>query len=666
MKNKGFFFILLLAASLIAPVAAVRSQTTSTNTPPVRSALMATNVQAPPTGQIIIKFVDEVSQQTLSQQDLDGIMTGLSQAAGVPLAYGRPMSGEAHVLQLPASLPLAEVAEITARLSREPGVLYAEPDAIRQIDVSPAEVLDVLPNDTRYDEQWHYGYSAGTAEGINLPPAWQITSGISSTVVAVIDTGILNHSDLAGRTVPGYDFISIAAVANDGDGRDSDPSDPGDWVPIGSPLCSPARNSSWHGTHVAGTIGAASNNSQGVAGVNWFAKILPVRVLGRCGGLTSDIVDGSRWAAGLSVPGVPANANPADVINLSLGGPGSCSTTEQDAFTEIKAAGTTVIIAAGNSGLDASGFSPGNCNDVVTVAANDRGGDRASYSNFGSVVEVTAPGGETATLANGVLSTLDGGTTTPANDNAYAFYQGTSMATPHVAGVASLIIGQQPSYTPDQVLSTLQTTARAFPSGSTCNTGICGSGIVDAFAALNSLRSFDHSLYLPAILKSEPGSPPNPFTNPDFEQGPTGWIESSTNGFNLILQPAAEPGLDPILPLPSGQWAVWLGGFEDEISSIEQTVTVPVGAPYLTYRHWIASNDSCGWDFAKILVGGTEAHVYDLCAAENTSGWEKYGVNLSAYGGQSVTLRIRAETDDLPDSVSSLFIDDVSFESQAP
>ena len=281
MKNKGFFFILLLAASLIAPVAAVRSQTTSTNTPPVRSALMATNVQAPPTGQIIIKFVDEVSQQTLSQQDLDGIMTGLSQAAGVPLAYGRPMSGEAHVLQLPASLPLAEVAEITARLSREPGVLYAEPDAIRQIDVSPAEVLDVLPNDTRYDEQWHYGYSAGTAEGINLPPAWQITTGISSTVVAVIDTGILNHSDLAGRTVPGYDFISIAAVANDGDGRDSDPSDPGDWVPIGSPLCSPARNSSWHGTHVAGTIGAASNNSQGVAGVNWFAKILPVRVLAR-------------------------------------------------------------------------------------------------------------------------------------------------------------------------------------------------------------------------------------------------------------------------------------------------------------------------------------------------------------------------------------------------
>ena len=873
MKRKGLFFTLLLALGLIAPVTAVRSQTASTNTPTARSATTTINIQAPPTGQIIIKFVDEVSQQAFSQQDLNSVMADLSQAAGVPLAYGRPMSGEAHVLQLPTPLPLAEVAEISAKLSREPGVIYAEPDAIRQIDDSPAGLLDVVPNDTRYSEQWHYGYTAGTAEGINLPPAWQITTGMASTVVAVIDTGILNHADLAGKTVPGYDFITNVAVANDGNGRDSDPSDPGDWITANECfLGSPVRNSSWHGTHVAGTISAASNNSQGVAGVNWLAKILPIRVLGKCGGSTSDIVDGARWAAGLSVPSVPANANPADVLNLSLGGSGSCSTTEQNAFTEITAAGTTVITAAGNSNSDASNFSPGNCNNVITVAANDRGGDRAFYSNFGSVVEVSGPGGETTTLANGVLSTLDGGTTTPANDNAYAFYQGTSMATPHVAGVASLILGQQPSYTPAQVLSTLQTTARSFPTGSSCNTSICGSGIVDAFAALDSLKppdtpqltlkktvvnndggtagasawtltatgdggfsgtgtptdlsdvmalngpndvkagvkyaltesgpggyvatawscdagtqdganitlalgddvtceitnndiapkltlkktvvnnndgtagasawtltatglggfsgtgtptdlsdvialngpndvkagvkyaltesgpggyvatawscdagtqdganitlalgddvtceiaNYDNTIfiYLPLVLNGVQSSPFKPITNPGFEQGQTGWTESSTHNFDLILNESGLPS--QMLPLPGGQWAVWLGGADGEISFIEQTVTVLAGAPYLTYWHWIASNDFCGYDFAKILIGNTEAHVYDLCFDENTSGWQKYGVDLSVYAGQSVALQIRIETDPISRS-SSLFVDDVSFESQAP
>ncbi len=766
MRRKGLLFTLLLAVSLIGPVAAVRSQATSTNTRLFRPASTTSDNQGLPTGQIIIKFVDGFGQQVLMQQDLDSLMADLSQAAGVPLTYGRPMSGQAHVLQLPTSLPFAEVAEISANLSAEPGVIYAEPDAIRQIDDSPAEVLDLVPNDTRYGDQWHYGYTPGTAEGINLPPAWQLTTGSSTTVVAVIDTGILDHADLAGKIVPGYDFISVSAFANDGDGRDDDPSDPGDWVPVGYPLCSP-RNSSWHGTHVAGTIGAASNNSQGVAGVNWQAKILPVRVLGRCGGSTSDIVDGARWAAGLSVPGVPANANPADVINLSLGGPGTCLTTEQIAYTEIKAAGTTVIIAAGNSNSDASDFSPGNCNNVITVAATDRGGDRAFYSNFGGVVEVSGPGGETTNPSNGILSTLDGGTTTPANDDAYVYYQGTSMATPHVAGVASLIIGQEPTITPDQVLSTLQTTARSFPAGSSCDTNKCGSGIVDAFAALSSLTTpdnapqltlkktvvnndsgtvgasawtltatgdggfsgtgtptdvsdvmalngpsnvevgvkcaltesgpggytatawtcdagiqdganitldlgddvtceitnYDHTIfiYLPSILKSQPPSPPNPFTNPDFEQGPTGWTEFSSTGFPLILQ---ENNLPSEIPPHGGQWAVWLGGGLNEISYLEQTVTMPAGAPYLTFWHWIASNDACGKDFARVLVNGAVADVYDLCRDENTFGWHKYAADLSVYEKQSVAIQIRVETDDVLNS--SLFVDDVSIEYLSP
>ena len=246
------------------------------------------------------------------------------------------------------------------------------------------------------------------------------------------------------------------------------------------------RNSSWHGTHVAGTISAITNNGQGVAGVARSARILPVRVLGKCGGLLSDITDGMRWAAGLSSPGVPNNANPARVLNLSLGGGGACGPTYADAISAVRQQGATIVVAAGNSDSDASGFRPANCDGVITVAATNRQGGRASYSNFGNVVEIAAPGGETRpNLADGVLSTLNTGTTTPGADN-YQFYQGTSMATPHVAGVAALLYGINPSFTPDQIVAVLQRTPQPFPAvGTPCNTSICGAGILNAAAAVN-------------------------------------------------------------------------------------------------------------------------------------------------------------------------------------
>jgi serine protease len=248
-------------------------------------------------------------------------------------------------------------------------------------------------------------------------------------------------------------------------------------------------NSSWHGTHVAGTIGAASNNGVGVTGINWVSKILPVRVLGKCGGYTSDIIDGMRWAAGLSVTGVPANSHPARAINISLGGSGACSAEQQTAINEIVAAGTVVVVAAGNSNTDASNFNPANCNNVITVAATNRSGYRSYYTNYGSVVEISAPGGDTSSSdSNGVLSTLNTGTQGPVADT-YAYYQGTSMATPHVTGVASLVLSVKPSLTPAQVLQVLQSTARAFPVGSTCNTSICGAGIVDAAAAVHAVST---------------------------------------------------------------------------------------------------------------------------------------------------------------------------------
>lgn len=649
-------FVFVLPALLAAQTPYPQSTTSQK----VLSNVAANSTAVPPVNQIIVKFQDTAVTNQAAPLDTDAIMSRLTEVAGVSLTYARPMSGDAHVLQLAEAVPPLEAAAIAARLAALPDVEYAEPDLIKQIvgnHTSQPQSPSLTPNDPRFSDQWHYGYTANTAEGINVVAAWDVTTGISSTIVAVIDTGILAHADLAGRTVPGYDFISDPAIANDGGGRDNDPSDPGDWTVANECFTgSSPRDSSWHGTHVAGTIGAATNNGTGVAGINWNAKILPIRVLGTCGGSTSDIVDAIRWAAGLTVSGAPANVNPADVINMSLGGSGICSTSEQNAINDAVAAGTTVVVAAGNSNANAANFSPASCSNVITVAATDRTGDRAFYSNFGSVVEVSAPGGETTTTANGVLSTLDSGTTVPANDNAYTYYQGTSMAAPHVAGVASLIIGENPGISPAQVLSTLQLTARSFPSGSGCTTSNCGSGIVDAYRALTT--SFEQ-VYLPVIVRGN-NTTGGSFVNADFENGSTGWTEFSQQGvLPLIVDAATLPsGVTP----HSGSKAVWLGGLIDEINYIEQTVTVPTGSPYLAYWHWIASEDACGYDFGGVVINGSAvANVYDLCSSANTGGWQHHVVNLSAYVGQTVAIQIRAETDSSLNS--NLFVDDVSFQS---
>jgi serine protease len=651
-------FVFLIAVFVPASIQGQEMQTAVSDDDPV----FTSDASAPPTDQIIIKFNDSAAENSLLAVDAQAQLAALSAAAGVPLDYYRPMSGESHVLKLAEWMPIADVERIAADLSAMPGVAYAEPDRIKTIDTGANDqpaLPNLTPNDPRFNQMWHLGYTANTAEGLNLLPAWDIYTGSSSTVVAVIDTGILNHTDLAGKIVPGYDFITNPTVGNDGDGRDNDPSDPGDWVAANECYSgNSARDSSWHGTHVAGTIGAASNNNLGITGVDWNAKILPLRVLGKCGGTTSDIVDAMRWAAGLSVSGVPANANPADVLNLSLGGPGSCSITEQNAINAVVATGATFVIAAGNDNTNASGFSPGNCDNIITVAATNRTGDRAYYSNYGNVIEVSAPGGETpGDSANGILSTLDTGTTTPNNSNTYAFYQGTSMATPHVAGLASLIKGMRPAYTQAQVLSLLQSTARSFPAGSTCNTSNCGAGIIDAYQALRSLNiNYTDSIYLPIITKQLPPPPPqNPILNPGFESGAASWTKYSTHGWPVIMN-AGFPGT--VAP-HTGSWAAWLGGDYDDISYVQQQVTVPASTPHLTYWHWIASQDICGFDYGGVLVNGTVVDQYDLCDDNDTHGWVKHSVNLAAYAGQSVTIQVRVETDNLLNS--NLFVDDFSF-----
>ncbi|SEA07672.1 S8 family peptidase [Alkalimonas amylolytica] len=398
----------------------------------------------------------------------------LSQRVGMPITFVRITGLTNHaVFSTDRRLSAKETETLLQQLAKDDQIEYVEEDALHQIALTP--------NDTLYANQWHYHESNG---GIRAPAAWNHVSG-QGVVVAVLDTGYRPHIDLNANVLPGYDMISNIWTANDGNGRDSDARDPGDWVNAGD--CgygqpTTFRPSSWHGTHVAGTIAAVTNNNTGVAGVAYNAKILPVRVLGRCGGYMSDIADGIIWAAGGSIAGVPTNPNPASVINMSLGGAGSCSVTYQNAINQARNRGAIIVVAAGNSNGNANDFTPANCTGVVTVAATNRQGGRANYSNTGTSVDIAAPGGQMTSTndPNGVLSTFNTGTTTPGADN-YGYYQGTSMAAPHVAGVAALIKQAKPNATPDEIANLLKATARPFPAN--CNN--CGTGIVNAFAAVS-------------------------------------------------------------------------------------------------------------------------------------------------------------------------------------
>jgi serine protease len=303
--------------------------------------------------------------------------------------------------------------------------------------------------------------------------------------VAVVDTGILPHPDLDGRVLPGYDFISDPQTARDGDARDPDAHDEGDWISDGDCGGRLGEPSSWHGTLVAGLIAATGNNGVGIAGLDWHANVLPVRVLGKCGGSFDDILAGMLWASGAQIPGVPANPTPAKVINLSLGGEGPCDAAVQEGIDDALAQGSVVVVAAGNSAEDASAFAPASCSGVITVGALARSGDRASYTNFGNRIDLSAPGGDFPGDDLLIVSTSNDGTTTPGAPS-YRYAAGTSLAAPLVTGTASLMFARNALLTPGRVLSTLQGTTRAYPEGSSCSAGACGSGILDAGLAVAS------------------------------------------------------------------------------------------------------------------------------------------------------------------------------------
>ncbi|WP_031421238.1 S8 family peptidase [Xanthomonas euvesicatoria] len=383
--------------------------------------------------------------------------------AGKPLGLNsvRRLAVGPELIQADRALDRAEAETLMRQLAADPNV--------QSVEVDQMLYPTLTPNDSRLSEQWAFGT---TNAGLNIRPAWDKATG-ANVVVAVIDTGIVSHPDLDANILPGYDFISDATAARDGNGRDNNPADEGDWNSTSGCATS---NSSWHGTHVAGTVAAVTNNTTGVAGTAFNAKVVPVRVLGRCGGSLSDIADAIIWASGGTVSGVPANPNAAEVINMSLGGGGTCSSTMQSAINGAVSRGTTVVVAAGNSAANVSGSLPANCANVIAVAATTSAGAKASYSNYGSGIDVSAPG-------SGILSTLNSGTTTPGNAS-YASYNGTSMAAPHVAGVVALVQSVAPTtLTPAAVETLLKNTARALPGA--CSGG-CGAGIVDADAAVTA------------------------------------------------------------------------------------------------------------------------------------------------------------------------------------
>lgn len=412
-------------------------------------------------------------------------------ASGIALEHVRPMSGQAQVLRLPHPMSVDEARAHAAMLVDAGVAIRAEPDE----RVYPS----LVPNDPFYSEQWHY-HSLVTGQvyglnnyGLNLPAAWDITTGSNGVVVAVIDTGLLPHEDIdAGRVLSGYDFITDIFTANDGNARDPDPRDPGDWVTADevSSICQ-EQDSSWHGTHIAATIGAASNNGLGVTGIDWQARLLPVRVLGKCGGDISDVIDGLRWSAGLAVPGVPDAVQPARVLNMSFTGPGACGDLFQDAIDDIRSTGAVLVVAAGNASASATNYFPGNCSGVINVAATDRQGQKSYFSNTGSAVTLSAPGGGIADEEM-ILSAWNRGATVPAEDG-YAFAAGTSMAAAHVSGVVSLMLAVNPSLGPGAVRDILRQTATPFPAynspdatGTNCTTSTCGAGIVRADAAVQA------------------------------------------------------------------------------------------------------------------------------------------------------------------------------------
>lgn len=458
----------------------------STTTVPAASTVSGSGTSNPLTDRVIVRVRDEAGLQAQLAADPTTFADALGTRVQASLTYVRPFDATTHILAVAGVTTQASFDRLLQRLAQDAQVEAVAPDTRIFAQIEPQD-----PGYQRYG--WSFKPVTPDSYGANLPPAWTVMTGSPNIIIGIVDTGILlNHEDLAGRQIPGnpgYDVIDDPAVAGDGTGRDADPSDPGDYVTEDEAASGPLAgcdvvNSSWHGSHVAGTIGAQANNDRGPAGVNWVSPMVHVRTLGKCGGYMSDVLDGLLWAAGEPVVGLPLNPNPVQVVNMSLGGGGTCSSFIQDIINRVIQRGVVVVVAAGNENRNVSETIPASCNGVISVAATAQSGDRASYSNYGNLITLAAPGGDRR-YDSAIYSTINSGLRGPEAD-AYGFYQGTSMATPHVAGIVSLMLSLNPLLTPAEVRAILEATVTPFPAGSTC-IGECGAGIVNAGQAVEAV-----------------------------------------------------------------------------------------------------------------------------------------------------------------------------------
>lgn len=506
------------------------------------AAVLALLLSAPLVAQaagarVIVKYKADsalLRKQALSAGELPAVRTqALGQRVGLALSAGLAVSDRSEVV-FASGLSSEALAE---RLAKESDVEYAVPDRRKRAAVAPNDPLytpSPVPVNGPAAGQWYLKAPTSTLRSaINAEAAWDLTtaSARAGLVVAVLDTGIRkDHPDLTANLLAGFDMVSNVPIANDGGGRDNDPSDPGDWITLeetttvggefegcstdefGDPV---ASDSSWHGTEVAGLIAAVTNNGAGMASVGRNVKVLPVRVLGKCGGFDSDIIAGMRWAAGLTVPGVPTNNNPAKVLNLSLGGGSGCSGAYASAVSDIGNAGVSIVVSAGN-GAGGAVAEPAGCAGVIAVAGLRHIGTKVGFSDLGSQVAVSAPGGNCVNDAGAclypILSTTNTGTTTPVSNAAGgSTYSdgllrptlGTSFSAPLVAGTAALMFSVRPDLTPAEVRSLMRASARAFPTSGAdagtpqcaapnggeqlecyCTTSTCGAGMLDARAAV--------------------------------------------------------------------------------------------------------------------------------------------------------------------------------------
>ncbi len=459
--------------------------------------------------------------------------TALAGRHHLKLLAARHLSSGLHALQVQPESSGESIPAMLTRLRADPSVQFVEIDQRRY--------AHAMPNDPNFSGQWYLQKASTTPSAVNAVDAWDATTGSNGLVIAELDTGVrFDHPDLlragfGGKLLPGYDFIADIPSANDTDGRDADASDPGDWITTTDTGTSQFKgctteDSSWHGTRVAGILGALGNNSTGIAGLNWNGWILPVRVMGKCGGYDSDIIAGMLWAAGIHVNGVPDNPFPARIINMSLGGSGACTNSYQLAVNQVVALGTLVVVSAGNEGgpVDA----PGNCTGVAAVAGLRHIGTKVGFSSLGPEVTVSAPAGNCVNSASGqpclysIDTTVNLGTTTPGSNgysDQFNTNLGTSFSSPIVAGIAGLMVSVNGNLASTQLIARLRESASPFPTTSSttslvchvptsssdvqnkeciCTNQTCGAGMVNAAGAVAAALRPIAAIRVPASVSA--------------------------------------------------------------------------------------------------------------------------------------------------------------------